>query len=82
MIKTSVLEKANYELAWVVKIIESSKTKDHLQIGLNCFFLWEAKFQSKYYNISNLSTYDYLKNKFWSVYKKKEQNFRSGISKR
>lgn len=71
------INKANNEISWVIKMVESVKTKAQLEVVLKCFFLWDLKHEST--NKQNpLKTS--LKSKFWATYKTKETEFSYPLS--
>ena len=63
--------KVNTELNWVIKIVNSVKTKDQLDVALKCFLLWDMKHSCE----PRCEEKSMLKSKFWSIYKNKETNF-------
>lgn len=52
----------------VIKIIESVKTKEQLDVALKFFYLFNAKYPNK-------PETHYIKSKFWAIYKNKKVNF-------
>ena len=75
MIKYSKLSKANRELDWVIKIVNSARTKEQLEMSLKCYGLWMTKFPTEKQKKTEFSAINYLQEKFWSRFKMKEQNF-------
>ena len=63
--------KVNTELNWVIKIVNSVKTKDQLDVALKCFLLWDMKPSCE----PKCKEKSHLKGVFWSIYKNKEANF-------
>ena len=61
----------NTELNWVIKIVNSVKTKDQLDVALKCFLLWDIKHNCE----PRCEEKSQLKGVFWSIYKNKEANF-------
>ncbi len=68
------INKANKEISWVIKMIESVQTKQQLEVVLKCFLLWDLKHDATH-NYNPLKST--LKSKFWAVYKTKETQFLS-----
>ena len=66
------INKANKEISWVIKMVESVKTKEQLEAVLKCFFLWDLKHDSTNKHNPLKSA---LKSRFWAVYKTKETEF-------
>lgn len=75
MLTFSKLTEANKELNWVIKILESSKNKDQLEISFRCFKLWIDKYEKYQCKNTKCVAFTYLKEKFLSKYKTKEQIF-------
>lgn len=71
------INKANKEISWVIKMVESVKTKEQLEAVLKCFFLWDLKHDSTNKHNPLKST---LKSRFWAVYKTKETEFSYPVS--
>lgn len=66
------IKKANTELNWVIKMVDSVESKAQLEVALKCFFLWDLKHIADEKNKLQKSS---LKSKFWSIYKTKESKF-------
>ena len=71
------INKANNEISWVIKMIETVRTKEQLEVVLKCFLLWDMKHES--INKQN-PLKSSLKSKFWAVYKTKETEFSYPVS--
>lgn len=56
---------------WVIKILDSSSNKEHMDISLKCFNLWENKHVDKSLSKSDKKVITELKGKFWVKFKKK-----------
>ena len=72
MTKVMNITKANTELSWVIRLVNSVTTKEQLDTSLRCFFLWDLKHKSTFVSNQYKST---LKSKFWAIYKNKESQF-------
>lgn len=56
---------------WVIKILDSSENKEHMDTTLKCFNLWEDKYVSKSLSKSDKKIITELKDKFWVKFKNK-----------
>jgi hypothetical protein len=61
------------DLAWVIKVTKSAKSKEQLSISLKCFFLWEQKYKVVLEKFSK--TKIHMRGSFWAIYKNKESEF-------
>jgi len=56
---------------WVVKILNSSETKEHLECTEKCFNLWDVKYLSSDINGIEHKFLKRLRNYFWSNFHQK-----------
>lgn len=56
---------------WVLRVLDSSETQNHLDCVLNCFKLWEDKYEIKTSNSEYKKTLKELRLKFWVLFKNK-----------
>jgi hypothetical protein len=66
------INKGKSEINWVIKMVNSVKSKEQLDTVLKCFLLWEIKHASKN---SNHKINSVFKSEFWACYKNKESQF-------
>lgn len=66
------INKAKSEINWIIRMVNSVRSKDQLDTALKCYFLWELKHLSKNPNHPLRSI---LKSEFWACYKNKESQF-------
>lgn len=62
------------DFTWVIKILESSESKEHMQTTLKCFNLWENKHVDNNLTIKEKKIISELKTKFWDKFKNKVSN--------
>jgi hypothetical protein len=67
MNKTSVID----DLKWVIKVLDSSKSKEHMDTTLKCFKLWESKYVNELLNQKEKKIVSELRSNFWSKFKNK-----------
>jgi len=65
-IKTSVTD-----FNWVIRILNSSKTKDQLDVAFKCFTLWEEKHLNNSLSTNDANLLNSLRGKFWANFKNK-----------
>jgi len=63
------------DFKWVIKILDSSESKDHLETVLKCFNLWENKHVDKTLSSTDKKVITDLRGKFWSKFKNKNTKF-------
>jgi hypothetical protein len=74
LIKASIA-KAIYDFEWVLKVLESSRNKSHMDCTLKCFYLWEKKHS----NSKEKKLIIKLKSNFWVLFKNKNIHVRPYI---
>lgn len=62
------------DFTWVIKILESSESKEHMQTTLKCFNLWENKHVDNNLTIKEKKIISELKTRFWDKFKNKVSN--------
>jgi len=62
------------DFTWVIKILESSESKEHIQTSLNCFNLWENKHVDSKLSTKEKKIISDLKSRFWDKFKNKVSN--------
>ena len=63
------------DFEWLIRVLESAKSKTQMDTVLKCFELWEKKHFGNHLTISELSTMNRLKSNFWDTYKNKNTQF-------
>lgn len=66
-----------HEFKWVLKILDSSKSKEHMSTTLRCFRLWETKYVTNSLSTNELKLIKELRANFWSKFKNKIYKFGS-----
>jgi hypothetical protein len=69
------LKNAFQDFEWLIRILESAKSRTQMDTVLICFELWERKHFRNYLTISEQSTMNRLKSNFWATYKNKSTQF-------
>ena len=69
------LKNAFQDFEWIIRVLESAKSKTQMDTVLKCFELWERKHIGNHLTISELSTINRLKSNFWATYKNKNNQF-------
>jgi hypothetical protein len=60
---------------WVIKVLDSSKTIDHLKCSEKCFNLWDMKYViSGNHSVEDFKSLKRLRNNFWSKLHNKRIN--------
>lgn len=59
------------EFEWVLRVLDSSETKVHLEVVQNCFFVWEKKHTFKNLKSEEISFINSLKSRYWAKFKNK-----------
>jgi hypothetical protein len=62
------------DFKWVIKILDSSESKEHMDTSLRCFNLWENKHVDRSLTTNDKQVISELKSKFWSKFKNKFTN--------
>lgn len=62
------------DFKWVLKVLESSKNKDHMATSLRCFKLWETKYVNPQLSGDDIDVINQLRYHFWSVFKNNSNN--------
>lgn len=68
---TSVIQ----DFKWVLKVLKSSKSKDHLDTTMNCYRLWESKHVSEKLSDLDKESIKNLRYQFWCLYKNKNSRY-------
>jgi hypothetical protein len=69
------LKNAFQDFEWLIRILESAKSRTQMDTVLKCFELWEKKHFRNHLTISEQSTMNRLKSNFWATYKNKSTQF-------
>jgi hypothetical protein len=69
------LKNAFQDFEWIIRVLESAKSKTQMDTVLKCFELWERKHIGNDLTVSELSTISRLKSNFWATYKNKNNQF-------
>ena len=69
------LKNAFQDFEWLIRVLESAKSRTQMDTVLKCFELWEKKHFGNHLTISELSTINRLKSNFWATYKNKNVQF-------
>lgn len=67
------IKKIVTDYQWVIRILESSKDKHHMEVTINCFSLWESNYRNTKLSKSELNVLSELKSNFWSLYNDKNR---------
>lgn len=59
------------DFKWVIKILNSSESKEHMDTTLKCFNLWENKHVDNSLNTKDKQIISELRSTFWSKFKNK-----------
>ena len=65
------LKSAINDYKWVVKILESSETKEHLSCTEKCFNLWDVQYLTSGVNVIEKKFFIRLRNNFWNKFHQK-----------
>jgi hypothetical protein len=71
---TMNVNKVLNDFKWVIKILDSSESKAHMDTTLKCFSLWENKHIDKSLTKNDKQIITELRCKFWSKFKNKFAN--------
>ena len=66
-----------HDFKWVLKILDSSKSKEHISTTLRCFRLCETKYVTNSLSTNELKLIKELRTNFWSKFKNKIYKFGS-----
>ena len=69
------LKNAFQDFEWLIRVLESAKSRTQMDAVLKCFELWERKHIGNHLTIRELSTINRLKSNFWATYKNKNTQF-------
>ena len=69
------LKNAFQDFEWLIRVLESAKSKTQMDTVLKCFELWERKHFGNHLTMSEQSTINRLKSNFWATYKNKNNQF-------
>jgi hypothetical protein len=59
------------DFKWVIKVLDSSESEEHMDTTLKCFSLWENKHVDKSLTTNDKKLITELKDKFWTKFKNK-----------
>ena len=65
------MKSALNDYKWVVRILNSSETKEHLECTEKCFNLWDNKYLPSEITVLEKRFLRRLRNSFWSSYHQK-----------
>lgn len=60
------------DFQWVLKVLRTSKNKEHLNCVLKCFELWKIKYVENISTISEKENFNHMKSIFWINFKNKD----------
>jgi dynactin complex subunit len=63
------------DFKWVLRVLKSSNSKDHLDTTLKCFNLWEKKYLNEKLTDSDQEEIKYMRYQFWSLFKNKNSTY-------
>jgi hypothetical protein len=66
---------ATQDFKWVLKVLKSSKSKEHLETTLKCFTLWEGKHISEKLSNSDEESIKHLRYQFWCLFRNKSSRY-------
>lgn len=64
-----------YDFKWVLKILDSSESKEHMDTTLRCFNLWENKYVVDSLPSNEKMLVRELRSNFWCKFKNKISDF-------
>lgn len=64
------------DFKWVLRVLKSSNSKDHLDTSLKCFNLWESKYVSEKLSDFDKNEIKHLRYQFWCLFKNKNSRYR------
>ena len=59
------------DFEWVIRILESAETNLQMDCVMNCFNLWEKKYDNEKFSKKELSVINRLHTNYWYLYKNK-----------
>jgi hypothetical protein len=62
------------DFKWVIKLLDSSESKEHMDTTLKCFTLWENKHVDKSLTTNDKRIITELRSNFWSKFRTKISN--------
>jgi capsule polysaccharide export protein KpsE/RkpR len=72
---TMNISSAISDFKWVLRVLKSSKSKEHLDATLKCFNLWESKHISEKLSDSDEQSIKYLRYQFWCLFRNKNSRY-------
>lgn len=72
---TMQVESLVYDFKWVLKILDSSESKEHMDTTLRCFNLWENKYVVDSLPSNEKALVKELRSRFWCKFKNKISDF-------
>lgn len=63
------------DFKWVLKLLQSSKSKAHLDTTLRCFRLWENKHTEGILTDEDADAVKHMRYQFWCFFKNKNSRF-------
>jgi hypothetical protein len=64
------------DFKWVLRVLKSSNSKDHLDTSLKCFNLWENKHVSGKFSELDKDEIRFMKYQFWCLFRNKNSRYR------
>ena len=62
------------DFKWVIKLLDSSESKEHMDTTLKCFTLWENKHVDKSLTTIDKRMITELRSNFWAKFRNKISN--------
>lgn len=62
------------DFKWVIKLLDSSESKEHMDTTLKCFTLWENKHVDKSLTTNDKRMITELRSNFWAKFRNKISN--------
>jgi hypothetical protein len=59
------------DFEWVIRVLESAETKTQMECVMNCFNLWETKYNTGSFSGTESNVIKRLKGNFWALFKNK-----------
>ena len=72
---TMNISSAISDFKWVLKVLKSSQSKEHLNATMKCFNLWETKHVNDKLTDSDKEVIKYLRYEFWSLFRNKNSRY-------
>jgi hypothetical protein len=72
---TMNISSAISDFKWVLRVLKSSQSKEHLNATMKCFNLWESKHVNDNLSDSDKEVIKYLRYEFWSLFRNKNSRY-------